>query len=242
MGFLVGIMVKLFIYFVLNDQFYQINMRQEDDADQETDGPGFKCPNCHQQFKHKRSLSKHLNNNSCKHIPGPEILDTPRRAPKASPVKVKVDLEVDGLLATINSPYVTWRLAQRLGVTQQFTYPILFNYRFPGSKTSGLCSICPTRDPYDVLCNVLIDARSSRQVNQIAMNKNVVIVDTDGSEVDVSKWLRPLNDREERSNRPKIVIEETESDLLFSSADVAHAPDNRQADLKESLHSMSLVE
>jgi hypothetical protein len=50
-----------------------------------------------------------------------------------------------------------------------------------------------------------------------------------------------LNDREERSNRPKLVIEETESDLLFSLA-IDHAPDNEEADLEETLHALSHVE
>ena len=46
---------------------------------------------------------------------------------------------------------------------------------------------------------MLLDARDNYMVEQVVMDKNIVEVDTDGTEFDVSKYLRPLNDREERS-------------------------------------------
>ena len=161
---------------------------------------------------------------------------TPPPSRRVLPEKVKVDKEIDGLLSSINCQYVKWRLAQKLGVTSKSTFPILFNYRFPGSTTSELSSLCPTRNSYEVLCSILIDARANHQVNQIAMSKAILIVKPDGSEVDVSKWLKPLNDREERSNRPKIIVVETETHLLFSLA----ADQQGVADMEESLNEMSI--
>ena len=193
-------------------------MLQEDDPDGYPENSGFECPKCHQSFSRKSSLDRHLSYRCS--MPAETTFPPPRRAPQVPPEKVKVDKEVDGLLASINCQYVKWRLAQKLGVTNLSTFPILFNYRFKGSKTSELSSLCPTRNSYEVLCSILIDARANHEVNQIAISKAIVIEKQDGSEVDVSQWLKPLNDREERSNRPNINVEETETHLLFSLAAV----------------------
>ena len=114
-------------------------------------------------------------------------------------------------------------MCQVLSVSQQETYPILFNYRFPGSKSSLLSTLCPTgaptgslSNPHTILYNVLIDGKMNHQVNQVEMPKNIVMVEPDGSEVNVSRWLKPLNDRVGRSNRPIFDVVETETSLIYS--------------------------
>ena len=56
----------------------------------------------------------------------------------------------------------------------------------------------------------------NHQVNQVEMPKNIVMVEPDGSEVNVSRWLKPLNDRVGRSNRPIFDVVETETSLIYS--------------------------
>ena len=190
-----------------------------DDAQQE---PGdqqhlLQCPHCHKRFTQKKGLLKHINFH-CKFKVLPasqDILPSPRRV-TTPPVKLRHDKELDGLLATISSPYVRWRLAKEMCVVQQTAYPILFNYRFPGSKSSELSSLCPTSDPYLALYKILRDGKMNYQVEEISVSKDLVIVTASGKEINVSQHLKPLNDREERSNRPKVKVEENETHLLFS--------------------------
>ena len=49
-----------------------------------------------------------------------------------------------------------------------------------------------------------------------------------------------VNDREERSNRPKIIVEETEAELFFSLAVSQPEIGSREADMETSMHEMSL--
>ena len=211
------------------------------------DSERLECPQCGMVFKHQRSLNYHINYRCSKNQPeGKDVLATRTRRgkPSAPPsVKVQVDGEADDLLSKVDSAYSKWRLAQRLGVCQHSVYPILFKYHYPGSKASRLAEICPTSNPYNILTKVLLDARDNYKVEQVAMDKNMVIVDTDGEEFDVSKYLRPLNDREERSNRMKINIQETETNFLFSLAkQVAAEEEQVDRDLEQSLHGLSLHE
>ena len=238
---------KVLTFFILSFDilYYQTMataMRQQDDGQlQEANDTEWQCPSCQETFKQKRSLVKHISF-ICKKQLSPEILTSARVTPPIPPTvtKVNVDKEANDLLAAIDSDYVKFRLAQRLGVTQEDSFPILYHFRFNGSKASSLCSICPTSEPYNVLYNVLIDARINYQVDTVSMPKNLVIVQPDGSEVDVSQWLRPSNDRSERSNRPIFDVQETESCLLFSLTKDGQTSSLKERDLEESLQQISL--
>ena len=80
------------------------------DVPEEMDEPEketFECPKCHQTFKHRRSLDKHVDF-TCKKKKSQDVLMTPRVTP-VTPVPVtmvRIDTELDGLLATIDSDYV----------------------------------------------------------------------------------------------------------------------------------------
>ena len=166
---------------------------QDGDVDDRGDGDHqVVCPFCQKKFKHKKSLVKHLDYR-CKSLPAIDILTAERRVPPVPPTRLKVDPELDDLLSTVDSNYVRWRLAQVMGVCQQSSFPVLFNYRFPGSKTSRVPALCPTSNPYSVLCNILLDARENYQVEEIAMSKGMVIVNSDGTEFEVRRHLKPLN-------------------------------------------------
>lgn len=43
--------------------------------------------------------------------------------------------------------------------------------------------------------NVLVEGKINHQVNQIALPKNLIMVEPDGYEVNVSRWSKPLNER-----------------------------------------------
>ena len=55
-----------------------------------------------------------------------------------------------------------------------------------------------------------------------------------GSKVNVSKWLMPLNSGMVRSNRPKIVVEDTDDSFIYSLGD-RNSCDTVDEDLEESL-------
>ena len=222
--------------------------------DTSEDSDLWQCPNCHKSFLHEKSLLRHLDY-TCKEIPKPEILSSPRvrplppvppeppvpSVPEVPGYQVTANEELNSLLATIDSDYVKWRLAQVLGVAQADTYPILFCYRFKGSKSTALSSLCPTTNPYTVLYNVLIDARSNHQVEQVSMPKNTVVVQADGREVNVTKWLKPTRINA-RSNRPVFRVEETESSFIYSLEEVEPDFEESGLDLEASLQQMSIEE
>ena len=213
----------------------------EDSGNPEPDSsPAFQCPDCLQTFKRKHSLERHISY-TCKKIPQPDILSSPRVPipPKVCVSKLTVDAELDTLLATVDSDYARWRLSQVLGVPQSTTFPILFCYRFNNSKLSALSNVCPTSDPYTTLYNVLIDAKLNFQVEQISIDKNVTIVHSDGSEENVSKWLKPTRVNP-RTNRPVFNVEETEATLIYSLDNPGTEPDLEDSILEDSLQKMSL--
>ena len=213
------------------------------------EGDEFKCPHCYKEYTTKKSLDRHLNY-WCKKLSRQDVdLASSRVPPRCQNhvAEVTIDQEVDDLLATVEHPYARWRLAQKLSVCQQSSYPILFNYRFKGSKSSPLSSVCPTSDSCNVMQNVLIDAKNNFEVNKISMPKLVRVMDPDGSKVDVSKWLKPVNnrideDRVNRSDRPTIDVEETEDSFIYSLAGEDHDNDSAklQEELEESIKMMSI--
>ena len=71
----------------------------------------FVCPNCQESFSSKRSLARHMDF-TCKSIPLPEILSEPRIVlPDPPPLtQLRVDPELDNLLATVDHDYVRWRI------------------------------------------------------------------------------------------------------------------------------------
>ena len=207
------------------------------------------CPNCQKSFSQRRSLLRHINNSCKKHPPDPgPHASGPRLPPRAlvKAAELHCDEELNSLLAAIDSDYVRWRLAQKLGIAQQSSYPILFNCRFPGSKTSSLSLICPTSDPSTVMYNVLTDAKKNFQVDKITMPKNVTIIDPDGSHIEVSKWLKPVNNRGgnrlHRPDRHIIDVEESDDSLVYSlvSGGGNTVDDTGDDVLEESLKMMSL--
>ena len=161
-----------------------------EDEDAEPKAVTFECPYCHQKFKHRQSHVRHVTS-ICKKLPGAEAVTGPRVPAKVSVpvVEVRLDQELNDLLGTVESDYVRWRLAKELGVAQQSTYPVLFNFRFPGSKNSTISSVCATSEPNTVMYNVLTDARINFQIDRIVMPKNVRLIDHDGAQVDISKFL-----------------------------------------------------
>ena len=216
--------------------------QDEDDApdisDSKDDEIEFFCPKCQKKFSQKKNQVRHTDFYCKKELGGQD--DLTLTSPRVSPVpqvpvtELKVDQECDGLLANVEGDYSRWRLSQVLGVTQHSTYPILFNYRVPGANTSCLSTCCPTTDPQSVMLSVLLDARANHDVEQIAMPKNVVVIHPNGSKVNVSKWLMPLNSGMERSNRPKIVVEDTDDSFIYSLGD-RNSCDTADEDLEESL-------
>ena len=217
--------------------------QDEDDApdisDRKDDKIKFFCPKCQKKFSQKKNQVRHTDFYCKKELGGQD--DLTLTSPRVSPVpqvpvtELKVDQECDGLLANVEGDYSRWRLSQVLGVTQHSTYPILFNYRVPGANTSCLSTCCPTTDPQSVMLSVLLDARANHDVEQIAMPKNVVVIHPNGSKVNVSKWLMPLNSGMERSNRPKIVVEDTDDSFIYSLGD-RNSCDTADEDLEESLN------
>ena len=201
----------------------------------------FECPACHKKFTEKRTLERHVNFR-CKQISASDSeSNSGLRVSSLSPVivtKLTHNEEIDNLLSTIDSDYVKFRLAQLLGVTQTETQPILFGYKFPGSRTSAVTSLCPTIDPYISLYNVLIDGRNNHQVNEITMPKNLVIKHEDGEE-NVSKWLNPTRINA-RSNRPVFKVDETETSFIYSLVEASSGL--AESTLEDSLHQMSLEE
>ena len=157
-------------------------------------------------------------------------------------VVVRPDQELNDLLGTVESDYVRWRLAKELGVAQQSTYPVLFNFRFPGSKNSTISSVCATSEPNTVMYNVLTDARINFQIDRIVMPKNVRLIDHDGAKVDISKFLTPVNNRidgrADRSYRPIIDVEVTNDSLIYRL--VSKVCDDREDELEDSLKMMSI--
>ena len=138
-------------------------MSNEDDPEE----PSFECPYCHCSFKHERSLKKHITW-TCKKVPSEGVDPAPRR-PAVAPIKVKVDKEVEKeveMLATVGI-YARFRLSQLLGVTNKSTYPILSDYRFPGSSSSEIAALCPTKSTFDALIDILIDARDNHNVHRL---------------------------------------------------------------------------
>ena len=89
-----------------------------------------------------------------------------------------------------------------------------------------------------MMLSVLLDARANHDLQQIEMPKNVVVIDPNGSKINVSQYLMPLNSGKERSNRPKICVEETNDSFIYSLCD-RESCDTAQ-DLEQSLHKMSL--
>ena len=129
----------------------------------------FKCPKCHQIFKHLKGLRKHIAYICKAEPPDILVLDFPRipHVPVVPVTKVTHSKELNGLLSTVESSYVRWRLSQALGVTHSDTYPILFNYRYRFSKSSVVSRCCQTSQPYEAMYNVLIDAKQNHQVGKI---------------------------------------------------------------------------
>ena len=155
----------------------------------------------------------------------PEILVSPRKVPLVT-TQLTHNKEVDSLLGTINSDYVKFRLAQLLGVTQSETHPILFNYKWKGSRDSLVSNCCHTSDPYKAMYNVLIDARNNYNVDSIEMPKKIVIVDSDSeTEIEVSKYLLPTR-QNARSNRPVFETEEKTATYVYRLGSGA-VPDSR---------------
>jgi uncharacterized C2H2 Zn-finger protein len=185
------------------------------DLEEDPGDSGYKCPLCLMILSSKASYARHVNFTCKKKKQGSDILTTKRVSPVPA-TQVQVDKELDGLLANVPSPYTRWRLAQVLGVTQQETYPVLWHYSFPGSRTSMVSSYCPTSDPSDVMFNILSDARTNYDIEKIVMQNSVEVIGPDGTKVNVSKWLKPLGEGEVRSNRPQINVEEIEDKLVYS--------------------------
>ena len=211
----------------------------------------FECPYCQKTFRHKKGLDKHINW-SCKKVPSsePETVSGPRvvRPPQAPVVQVRVDHELNHLLAGVESEYVRWRVAQKLGICQESTFPVLFDYRFPGSKKSPISKVCPTSDPIEVMRSVLKDAHERFKVDKVSMPKLVSITDLDdGSSVDVSKWLRPaqrkLTTKHARPSTPGINVEETDESYIYSLDDIALSDEvtgEKEVELEDSLRSMDI--
>ena len=63
----------------------------------------------------------------------------------------------------------------------------------------------------------------------------MVIVDSDGTEFEVSRHLKPLNNREERTNRLKMKVKETETQFLFSLVKQSIV---LEKDLEQPLHAL----
>ena len=201
--------------------------------------PAFQCPDCLKIFTRKSSLNRHMNS-ACTEILKPEIFTSPRIIlPCVS--KLTVNPELETLLSTVQSDYARWRLSQVLGVPQSTSFPVLFSYRFNNSRSSVLSSICPTSDPYTTLYNILIDAKQNYEVYEISIDKNLVVVHSDGSEQNVSKWLKPTR-LNPRSNRPIFKVEETASSLIYRLSEPGIDPDLEDSILEDSLQKLSLVD
>ena len=206
-----------------------------------TDTKYHTCPKCQRTFKNLKHLKYHIEY-SCPALSAPDILVSPRRAP-LSATKLTHNREVDSLLGTINSDYVKFRLAQLFGVTQSETHPILFNYKWKGSRDSLVSKCCPTSDPYVAMYNVLIDAKNNYNVDSIEMPKKIVIVDSDSeTEFEVSKYLVPTR-QNARSNRPDFETEEKTATYVYRLGAGA-VPDSKVTDdsARDPSMSMSLVE
>ena len=189
----------------------------------------FECPKCGKVFQHQKGYKRHLAY-TCPLRDTPVILDSPR-VTRVPVTKVTYDKELDSILASVEHPYARWRLAKAAGVTQCDTFPILFKYDFKGSKSSKVSRCCPTSTPYDVMSDVLVDAKNNFQVEKIEMPKRIVIVDGD-SEFEVSKYLLPTR-QEARTNRPIFNVIETDTSLTYSLADT-------EIELENSLRQLSL--
>ena len=205
----------------------------EDSGFTESNDEAFKCPQCDQVFKQKRTLTRHILYR-CKVLDPSKVLDSPRIAPLAN-TKVTHKHELNDLLATVGSHYARWRLSQVLGVTQTQTYPILFKYQFRGSRASVVSKCGPTSDPYVTMYDVLVDALDNHDVEKIEMPKKVVVVD-DEIETDVSKFLLPTREVS-RSNRPLFKTEETATSYIYSL--LGNVPDKG---LETSMGEMTLAD
>ena len=221
-------------------------MHQDNDADdileKDDNEEEFKCPHCYKICTKKRSLDRHVSN-ACKALKGQDFTLPPCRRVLPVPVPVatelRVDKELDGLLANVTSEYTRWRLAQVLGVTQQNTYPILYNYHFPCSRSSFLSLSCPTSDPQNVMVNVLMDAKINFDIEQVSIPKHVVVIGPHGSKIDATKWIKPVCSGQERSDRPNIIVEENEVNYTLSLARPC-LKEFGVEELQESVHKMSI--
>ena len=77
-------------------------------AESESDtSSAFLCPNCNKSFTSKRALARHMDF-TCTMIRSPEIVSEPRTVAPDPPslTKLRVDPEIDNLLATIDHDYV----------------------------------------------------------------------------------------------------------------------------------------
>ena len=48
------------------------------------------------------------------------------------------------------------------------------------------------------------------------MPKDLEIIGPEGDKINVSKWLKPLNQEKDRSDRPKITVDELEDEIIYS--------------------------
>ena len=177
------------------------------------------CQSCHQSFTTLPNLNRHISFR-CKSKQSPTSEEVGSRRPKKTKEKkvIKVDKELNDLLDTINSEYVKWRLAQVIGVTQRSVYPLLFHHSYPGSRASFLASVCPTENTCEKLFEILKDAANFK-VDKLRISKNCVVVDCDGKEHIVDKYLTPSNSATEdrdRADRKRFIVEETEDEFVLS--------------------------
>ena len=211
------------------------------DSDQEDvcDGGLLNCPKCSMPFKHKRSLAHHIDYR-CKADKLNNILTETRRPSKIPATEIRVDSEADHLLDTVDSPYAQWRLSQLLGVTQRYRYPIVFHHNYPGSKSSMLSMHCPTTDPVNIMVGILVDAKNNFDIEEITMPSNAVVIGPNGVTTDISKGLLPSNFGVLRSNRPKIVTEERNGNIVYRLG--AKESEDANVNLVNSVENMSISE
>ena len=102
------------------------------------EGSEFVCIQCNKSFTTSRALERHKSFTCKGQVKVCEELLVPRVQVPPDPELelVHYDDELDGLLASVGSDYTRWRLSQVLKVTQRDTYPVLWNYKYPGSRSS----------------------------------------------------------------------------------------------------------